>query len=411
MQVRMVFVSPTLEQLKEELGLSKSTVIRVLQELEEQGFIRIEKPTGKDRMKHFHNRYFFLPHECLQKQDHEEVLKQDHEEASKQDHEEASKQDHEEASKQDHEEASKQDLQVKESYKKESYKKESSVSKDTDVDAKASTAAHKASSIHRRNKQQFIPTERSLSLLGYWEGKGLKKISDKQEMKYYKNSLQSFDKLLSGHMFDNSEFKSYHKNKFTKQEICKAITRFALMALNPDYEPRSIEYKQRLAKTSPADFIFNSFKSSEHGYGRSLMLYCLENEPKIIREKDVFVEDDNPALTETIIDRYKTKVMGKTDVKFTNGDINHFRKASNLVNNLFLKNRSRLLGSYSYMLPYQMADMLFNTLEHNNSNLSKVSPSWLCSSVMAKQLPAYMFQQKYHHGSRSRTNKSGNKMG
>ena len=43
---------PKQETLADELGLSKSTVIRALKELEENKFIKINTPTGSDRLKH-----------------------------------------------------------------------------------------------------------------------------------------------------------------------------------------------------------------------------------------------------------------------------------------------------------------------------------------------------------------------
>lgn len=53
---------PGQEKLAEDLGLSKIRVIQLIKELEEKQFIEIERPTGKDRLFHKNNQYFFLLH-------------------------------------------------------------------------------------------------------------------------------------------------------------------------------------------------------------------------------------------------------------------------------------------------------------------------------------------------------------
>ena len=47
-------------------GLSERTVIRVLGELRDQGFLDVLKPGGNDRLKHFSNRYQFVWHKDME---------------------------------------------------------------------------------------------------------------------------------------------------------------------------------------------------------------------------------------------------------------------------------------------------------------------------------------------------------
>lgn len=237
----------------------------------------------------------------------------------------------------------------------------------------------------------YQPTEQALDLIEYWEGKGLKSISHKPETQIYERSLIAFDKLLSGKAFNNTEYKSYEGKKFTLAEIRKAISRFALMALNSDYEPRNVKFKSDLSKISPADFIFNAYVSS-NGYGRSKFIHCHENEAKIIREKDVYVEDKYPNVTKAIMNKYKKDILGGSEIQFTNDDLNAFRKAANFAYELFAKNKNRLLGTYAQLKPYQIAESMFEALERGGADFAKVKPHWLCNSAMQKQLPAYLYQ-------------------
>ena len=243
-------------------------------------------------------------------------------------------------------------------------------------------------------KKQIKPyeaSEQALDLIEYWEGKGLKSILHKPETKTYEQSLIAFDKLLSGKAFNSTEYKSYEGKKFTLAEIRKSISRFALMALNPDYEPRNVKFKSDLSKISPADFIFNAYVSS-NGYGRSKFIYCHENEAKIVREKDVYVEDKYPNVTKAVMNKYKKDILGGSEIAFTNDDLNAFRKAANFAYELFAKNQNRLLGTYAQLKPYQIAESMFEALERGGADFAKVKPHWLCNSAMQKQLPAYLYQ-------------------
>lgn len=294
-------------------------------------------------------------------------------------------------------------------------KESSSKEEDNETDVSSTASLKKPIRLHKRKSKllrqtkpnipikekqtkPFIPNERALRLLTIWEKKGLKAISHKPETKAYKNSLIAIDRLLSGKAFNGSEYEAYQNYKFTTKEIMQAIDRFAMMALNPDYEPRNIEYKKTLAKTYFSDFIFNSFKS-ENGYGRSMFLYCLNNEAKIIKEKDIVIEDKYPKLTKAIMNLYKDKILGIDNFQFTNSDMNDFRKASILAWELFEKNKNRLMGSYRNMDAFQIAKTIFEALEQSGANPTKVKPYWLCNAVMKKQLPAYLYQSAILQGS------------
>ena len=53
---------PKQDTLAKDLGKDKRTIQRLLKELEREGFIYVEQPTGKERLMHRNNRYYFIKH-------------------------------------------------------------------------------------------------------------------------------------------------------------------------------------------------------------------------------------------------------------------------------------------------------------------------------------------------------------
>jgi len=52
---------PKLTQLAEALGANVSTVRRAIRQLEDEEFIQVKRPTGKDLWRHLHTSYYFMP--------------------------------------------------------------------------------------------------------------------------------------------------------------------------------------------------------------------------------------------------------------------------------------------------------------------------------------------------------------
>jgi len=51
---------PSIEVIAEEVGSNEKTVRRCIEQLEKEGFIRVIKPTGNDKLLHKPNRYEIL---------------------------------------------------------------------------------------------------------------------------------------------------------------------------------------------------------------------------------------------------------------------------------------------------------------------------------------------------------------
>jgi hypothetical protein len=117
----------------------------------------------------------------------------------------------------------------------------------------------------------------------------------------------------------------------------------------------------------------------------------LENNIKLVKEKDIIVEDKYPIVTKAIKKKYAQTIMGMDDFTFTNQDENDFRKAAIFAQEFLQKNKSRLIGSYQELKPYKVAECLLSALMKTNPAIVKVKPYWLYNSVMQKQLPAYLY--------------------
>jgi len=56
---------PSMEQIADGVGISERQAKRAIKALAENGFIMIVKPSGKERLMHWRNRYLFLDHPCF----------------------------------------------------------------------------------------------------------------------------------------------------------------------------------------------------------------------------------------------------------------------------------------------------------------------------------------------------------
>jgi len=249
------------------------------------------------------------------------------------------------------------------------------------------TSLKNTSLIDKKDKTiiSYSPTKESLEIYSYWKGKGLKAYEEKY--KGYVNDLQAIKKLLNGKCFNNNEFTQYKNHKFTNKEITLSIGRFALFALNSDYLPRD---KKDWGKKTFVDFIYNSYRYVE-GYGRSMFIYCLENNIKPIKEKDITVEDKYPILTKAIMKKYSQVILGCDNFEFPKMQENDFRKAAIFAQEFFKKNKGRLIGSYQELKPYKIAECLIEALMKSNPDMMRVQPYWLFNNIMQQKLPAYLY--------------------
>jgi hypothetical protein len=249
------------------------------------------------------------------------------------------------------------------------------------------TSLKNTSLIDKKEKTiiSYSPTKESLEIYSYWQGKGLHIY--KEENKGYQKDLSVIKELLNGKILNNTEYSNYKNYKFSKKEIFLSIGRYALFALNSDYLPRD---KKAWPKKTFKEFIYNSYQNIE-GYGRSMFIYCLENNMKFIKEKDIEVEDKYPIVTKAIKKKYTQVIMGSDSFEYSNIQENDFRKAAIFAQEFFKKNQGRLIGSYQELKPYKIAECLIDALMKSNPDMMRVQPYWLFNNIMQQKLPAYLY--------------------
>ena len=361
------FCVPKQELLAQELGISLSTVRNVLSELKELKFIEIESPQGIDKLFHKNCRYYFLWHEILVPRTIKNNLSEPLNSNSL---------------------YNKRIINNKDNIIKEISSKEdirpSNEGQDHLLIKRRKTALKNTSLIEKKNKP-FI-NQNTLQIYSYWKGRGLHIYAENK--KGYGYDLEKINDLLNGKVFNNTEYTEYKNHKFTDKEIHLSIGRFALFALNNDYEPRD---KKKYPKIIFKDFIFNERWDITGMYGRSMFIYCLENNIKLIKEKDIEVEDKYPIVTKAIMKKYSQVILGCDNFDFPKMQENDFRKAAIFAQEFFKKNQGRLIGSYQELKPYKIAECLIDALMKSNPDMMRVQPYWLFNSIMQQKLPAYLY--------------------
>ena len=371
------FCVPKQELLAQELGISLSTVRNALSELKELKFIEIESPQGIDKLFHKNCRYYFLWHEILVPRTIKNNLSEPLNSNSL---------------------YNKRIINNKNNIIKEISSKEDIYPSDEGQNHllinRRKSSLKNTSLIGKKkpkNLTQNNHSEKALRILDYWEKKGLKDSKPDKAIKMWNDSLSFIDKLIKGTMFNQSEYEKYYNYSFSTKEIRTAIDRFALVALHPDYEPKNLGFKQTLSKYYLNKFIFNDRGSENKGYGRSCFINFLENEPKLIKEKDITVEDKYPILTKAIKKKYSQVILGCDNFDFPKMQENDFRKAAIFAQEFFKKNKSRLIGSYQELKPYKIAECLIDALMKSNPDMMRVQPYWLFNNIMQQKLPAYLY--------------------
>lgn len=226
-------------------------------------------------------------------------------------------------------------------------------------------------------------------ILSIWNGSGLHPHTNRKA-KYFKESVLAMKELRLGRFFNDAEVFYQYKRKFTQEEILASVRNFALAAVNPDYEPTSLNYKKRLRKTYIKDFLYDPFAKGE----KSLFLKYLEQRPRLAKDSVKPIKDDNPKVTQAIRTAYIEVVLGGLGPNgrgFGQQVENKFIQASSKLINFFRSNKRRINPIYVRTTKDQAA-LLVDSLVDKWEN---VEPGNLCSdNTFNKILPAYLVKQR-----------------
>ena len=219
-------------------------------------------------------------------------------------------------------------------------------------------------------------------LLEHWLE--LKLYLPKEHTKLFMEGVSKLKKLLSGTLFGQ---------QFNADQIKASMDRFALAALDPDFEPSKPAYKKILAKMSPSAFIENLYSVGE----KSFFLKYTKEEPQASRDIEHLLADKYPTMTKNLINLYREKVLSNSKIKFNAKEENCFIRTSQMIHKFFKDNSSQInhysMPSDSEKVQYLWEALLADVGE-GSANIRKITPGWFCSdATFHHRYPAYLTQQ------------------
>lgn len=383
-------VYPKQEVLSEELGLSKITIIRSLKELEDYSFIKITKPTGEEKLKHFNNSYEFLWHECFVK-DSIARYRKDTLGSIKKDTPYIIESNKKASLSLNN--SSKEELRESEVVLTEVNtlslpiknnpivirRREKSISSIEKIKTLSSSALSPRPLPPKKQKPPLQVTSTVREVFDFWLEQNLRLPSP--ETKSYNNCIKMVNRLLNGRLFNQ---------KYSIEEIKTSIMNFSFAALDPDFEPNDLSYKKTLAKKNIGEFIYNSFNSNGNS---SLFKNYLLQPPRPIKSKQV-ITTEHPVLSNKLRSFYVEEVLGGIKVELSVRDENCFRIAANRIMEFYENNHSQF-NSYMSINPPLMAQWLWESIKVDcGDDISKITPGWFYSdTTFNRRFPAYLFRQ------------------
>lgn len=370
-------IYPSYNQIAEEVGLSKQSVIEIIKSLTKKKLIEIKNPQGKDLLKHYHNNYKLLPDNKLftiktKVSDPVKHLDQlvKHLDSQVIDNEKNNKTavSKETAEGAVHPVAAACEAPLAKLRKKRCI-----------VDATPALVQKQKACRHEVPLTRISPPIEDI--MQYWLELGLHK-HPAADTKSFRNCPKKIKCLLRG---------AYWGKKFTVEEIKKTIHNFYLAACDEKFEPSNPEKKKYLRSLNISTFILNEFGTN--GNSSLFKQYC-NSPPKPTNE---IITSVKPNITERIKRSYLQKATGGVrPVKFSVSDENCFALAANKIVEWAEENEHRLnMYMFSGGLYNDLSDMLIAAIDKEmNEDWSKVTPSWLCSKrTFDWRLPAYLYKQ------------------
>lgn len=364
---------PKQEQLSEELGMSLSRLRRAIDELEENKFIQIKRPSGFNKLMHKNNQYFFLLHECLSPkiivtEDNPVSVTGDsprshrwlpnitiNSEATTVNDFEAKASHHLQSVSDETQSSRKTSGFFLGTLKKRSLTKdllpkipEKDSTKKT-YDRTAVTSGVKSILKRQNEKLKQERAEKRKAKLkpplpvspqvqeiwNLWESAGFP-ISNTSDLSY-NDDVKACNHLLKGKIPEITKVPSM-------PEIYEAIERFKLAAFDNEFLPEDPVTKKKMQKKKISRFIYNGFASFE----KSLLKKYLVEEPKLRRQFENQVEDKWPNGSKAIGRFYREHARGTLKESYSVQDIDKFRKASNMCMEFYDKHEHRMRGVNGY---------------------------------------------------------------
>ena len=220
------------------------------------------------------------------------------------------------------------------------------------------------------------------AIVDHWNSKkGL--VKHKGGTKRYDEIIRLLHKFSTGAFFATQE--QFKGKKFKRKDFVKSIDQFALAATHPGYEAaEGSSYKEYLRKMPFNIFIYNSH--SQNG-DQSLFLKYFENDAKLLTDK--YLKDENPELTQAIMDEYQRQQLGTKDEIKSKGP---FVKAAKRLGAFLEANKTRLMPGRD-LSDENIARWLVTAVT-NASRGKAVPAAFLASDLTYEQILPIFFQNE-----------------
>jgi hypothetical protein len=375
---------PSQKLLAEELGLSDRHIRNLLEELVNEGFLVCKNPSGEDRLKHLNNQYFFTWHPSFYSPSDNPRPEL-----------------HFRSGKEMEFRSKVKDNSVKDQLTDKLIPSELDLTVNTHPNSgvENNVVSNFPIPLYLKKRIKDIPDVDNkprqrypkdfLDIVNYWNNSlGLPKLVTPEitnlgfgepTKKFIRISV-IVQKVLQGNYFQTFGINGEENKPYSKEEIIQAIDKYKLTAVNPLYLPVD---KTHFKNIDLGSFFYNSWS----GHVPSWFLKSLKEEPRLVRSTIPLQQNNNPQLTEWLMEIYREKILSGQKIDFPPADINKFTSGANQLQ-LTIRNLHRRMNMMTRPIEWCnfVIDSLIDKWGKEEIQIGHISSQYTYSNILVKYL-------------------------
>jgi hypothetical protein len=189
------------------------------------------------------------------------------------------------------------------------------------------------------------------------------KIPERPTAKNYKAMDLIFTELREGTFFEYTpDCEHLINRKITPADFDRFCLHFTLAVSSPEYKPKSLSVKQSWKNWYLTDLLYKN--NSRNPDGKSLFAIYLDKMPEKVESDIRQIKDSDPEGTDVVI----TQCMDRLGLDLSNGGRSSAIKCVQKLTNYFEENKDNIIGYDTYYsLLYQQVPELLDMLDYNSS--------------------------------------------
>lgn len=225
--------------------------------------------------------------------------------------------------------------------------------------------------------------EEIIMLMEFWGSQGFKLPDPQKATKTYNKTIQAIKKVMAGNLIPGE------KRKFNPDQIKESIAKFAMYVFDPCYGPPQNVKDRHIRKTGLKGFLYNSFGNGAKSYFIKFV------DEEVQERKDIpMVPDKHPEVTNKLRNFFFAYPMAGIKKKLTEKEENHFRLASNKLDDLYKRKGHRFTGLTGGN--HELAELLCSSIRaFYGDKVSRIVPGSFSSSFAHSCLIKYMNEKGY----------------